>query len=104
MPEMTVSVRWPDGRSADLYSPSLVMHDHLSPGATYTVDEFVKRASTALGIASERVRAKYGFACTSAAATRSTVRPALVGTVLGSLAAAALFRERHDDQRTHRPR
>ncbi|RYJ07529.1 MAG: MSMEG_0570 family nitrogen starvation response protein [Actinomycetales bacterium] len=74
MPEMTVSVRWPDGRGADLYSPSLVMHDHLSPGTTYTVDEFVTRAATALGIASDRVRAKYGFACTSAAATLEEIR------------------------------
>lgn len=69
MPEMTVSVRWPDGTAADLYSPSLVMHDHLSPGTTYSVEDFVTRSARALAIASERVQARYGFACTSAAAT-----------------------------------
>ena len=69
MPEMTVTVRWPDGRVADCYSPSLVMHDHLSPGTTYRVDEFTERSRTALHLASERVRAKYGFACTASAAS-----------------------------------
>lgn len=69
MPEMTVSVRWPDGRTEELYSPSLVMHDHLAPGGRYPVAEFVERATRALSIASDRVRARLGFACTGAAAT-----------------------------------
>lgn len=76
MPEMTVSVRWPDGTRDDLYSPSLVMHDHLHAGTQYPVEEFTERAATALGIASERVRAKFGFACTSAAATLEHIRSA----------------------------
>ncbi|MCP2178285.1 MSMEG_0570 family protein [Williamsia maris] len=66
---MTFEVRWPDGAVENCYSPSLVMHDHLTAGASYTVAEFVDRSTTALSEASERVRAKYGFACTSAAAT-----------------------------------
>jgi uncharacterized repeat protein (TIGR04042 family) len=69
MPEMTVTVRWPDGPVADCYSPSLVMHDHLRAGTTYRVDDFVARAGVALAEASERVRAKYGFACTASAAS-----------------------------------
>ena len=68
MPEMTVQVRWPDGLFRRYYSPSLVLHDHLAPG-TYRVDDFRSRATTALDEASARVRAKYGFACTSAAAS-----------------------------------
>lgn len=73
MPEMSVVVRWPDGREQDCYSPSLVMHDHLSVGGRYTVADFERRATHALGVASERVRAKYGFACTSAAATTDQI-------------------------------
>lgn len=68
MPEMTFTVRWPDGAQQQCYSPSLVMHEHLEVGAEYSVDEFVSRSTTALTIASDRVRAKFGFACTSAAA------------------------------------
>jgi uncharacterized repeat protein (TIGR04042 family) len=64
---MTVTVRWPDGRVEEHYSPSLVMHDHLRPGATYTIEDFARRARTALDEAIERVRAKYGFYCMSAA-------------------------------------
>lgn len=74
MPEMTVSVRWPDGSLQDCWSPSLVMHDHLAPGAFYTVADFAHRATTALAEAGERVRQRYGFACTSAAASAELVR------------------------------
>jgi uncharacterized repeat protein (TIGR04042 family) len=66
MPEMTFRIRWPDGTEASCYSPSLVMHDHLVAGADYPLADFVTRSTTALEIASRRVRARYGFACTSA--------------------------------------
>ena len=73
MPEMTFTVRWPDGTVADLYSPSLVMHDHLTVGAEYPVEDFVQRTSTALDQESERVTARYGFECTSALAQKSQI-------------------------------
>jgi uncharacterized repeat protein (TIGR04042 family) len=74
MPEMTFSVRWPDGRVDHCYSPSLVMHDHLSAGSRYAVWDFVNRSVEALDLAAERVRASYGFACTSAMATSEHIR------------------------------
>lgn len=74
MPEMTFTVRWPDGSEASLYSPSLVMHDYLVVGGAYAVDEFVVRASTALDEASARVKAKYGFECTSSMAQKSEIQ------------------------------
>ena len=74
MPEMTFTVRWPDGRVEDCYSPSLVVHDHLVTGRTYAVEDFLDRSLTALATASERVRAKFGFACTSAMATSDQLR------------------------------
>lgn len=73
MPEMTFDVKWPDGRLQRCYSPSLVMHDYLTAGSDYTVAEFVDRSTDALHEASERVRAKYGFACTSAAGTKTEI-------------------------------
>jgi uncharacterized repeat protein (TIGR04042 family) len=66
MPEMRFSIRWPDGTAESCYSPSLVIKDFFAPGETYTLEEFVARSRTALNIASERVKAKYGFACSSA--------------------------------------
>jgi len=66
MPEMRFSIRWPDGRRENCYSPSLVIKDYFAPGETYALDDFVARSRTALHIASERVKAKYGFACSSA--------------------------------------
>lgn len=74
MPEMTFTVRWPDGSVEDCYSPSLVVHDHLAVGETYAIDDFLDRSLTALAAASERVRATFGFACTSAMATADQLR------------------------------
>ncbi|MEV7086226.1 MSMEG_0570 family nitrogen starvation response protein [Streptomyces sp. NPDC093085] len=67
MPEMYVRVRWPDGEVQRCYSPSTVVEEYFTPGVAYTVPDFVERSRTALGIASERVRERYGFACTGAA-------------------------------------
>ncbi|MDI9892820.1 MSMEG_0570 family nitrogen starvation response protein [Rhodococcus sp. IEGM 1404] len=73
MPEMRFAVRWPDGAESSHYSPSLVMHDYLSTGESYGVVDFVARSSEALDAAGERVRAAYGFACTSAMASRDEI-------------------------------
>jgi uncharacterized repeat protein (TIGR04042 family) len=70
---MTFDVQWPDGRVQRCYSPSLVMHDYLSTGTDYTVADFLDRSSHALHAASERVRAKFGFACSSAAWTEEEI-------------------------------
>jgi len=74
VPEMTVRVRWPDGRTQDCYSPSLVLHDHLDAGARYTVGDFTERSVRGLEEASARVAAAYGFACTSAAASADEIK------------------------------
>ncbi|GLS45662.1 MSMEG_0570 family nitrogen starvation response protein [Methylobacterium brachythecii] len=66
MPEMRFHVLWPDGRREACYSPSLVVQDFLTPGESYALADFVEKSRTALTIASERVREKYGFACSSA--------------------------------------
>ncbi|MFM0277827.1 MSMEG_0570 family nitrogen starvation response protein [Paraburkholderia sediminicola] len=66
MPVMHFRIQWPDGDEANCYSPSLVIGDFFKPGEAYALDDFVERARQALGIASERVREKYGFACSAA--------------------------------------
>ena len=66
MPEMLFQIRWPDGAVEQCYSPSLVIRDHLAVGETYSVPECLRRSRTALTIASDRVREKYGFACSRA--------------------------------------
>jgi uncharacterized repeat protein (TIGR04042 family) len=48
------------------YSPSLVVRDFLEVGRSYAVAEFMDKSRTLLNIASERVRAKYGYACSAA--------------------------------------
>jgi uncharacterized repeat protein (TIGR04042 family) len=68
MPEMRFVVRWPDETVMACYSPSLVVREHLQVGREYSLDEFLERSRAALTIASERVREKYGFACSNAAA------------------------------------
>lgn len=66
MPEMLYRVRWPDASESECYSPSLVIKDFFEPGARYALPDFLSRLREATHIASERVRAKYGFACSRA--------------------------------------
>jgi uncharacterized repeat protein (TIGR04042 family) len=66
MPEMHFLVRWPDGGEMRCYSPSLVVREHVEVGRAYPVAEFLARSRAMLEIGSERVRAKYGYACSAA--------------------------------------
>src|SRR4051812_29832118 len=66
MPEMHFRVRWPSGVEAECYSPSYIIEEYLRVGQRYTVTDFVARMREALTIASDRVQARYGFACSSA--------------------------------------
>jgi uncharacterized repeat protein (TIGR04042 family) len=63
---MHYTVRWPDARETDCYSPSLVIQDVLTLGTDYTVVDFMQRVRRATAIANERVQAKYGFVCSRA--------------------------------------
>jgi uncharacterized repeat protein (TIGR04042 family) len=66
MPEMRFTIRWPDGQRDQCYSPSLVIKDYFVPGQAYALEDFLGRSRTALMIASDRVKARYGFACSLA--------------------------------------
>ena len=66
MPEMHFKVQWPGGATEDCYSPSWIIEEYLTVGTDYPVADFVERVGVALNIASDRVRDKYGFACSSA--------------------------------------
>lgn len=66
MPAMHFQLRWPDGSQARCYSPSLVIKDYFQPGTAYPLPLFMTQVREALHIASERVRAKFGFACSQA--------------------------------------
>lgn len=74
MPEMHFTLRWPDGTESIAYSPSLVVREHLVAGATYPVAEFVARSTEALGIGSERVRARFGMPCSRALSQIDVIR------------------------------
>jgi uncharacterized repeat protein (TIGR04042 family) len=68
MPEMRFHIRWPDGTPETCYSPSLVIKDYFAVGADYALADFLERSRVALGIASDRVKAKYGRPCSLALA------------------------------------
>ena len=76
MPEMLFRIRWPDGTAEDCYSPSLVIRDFFDPGESYALADFLTRSRTALRIASDRVEAKYGRACSLAAAQLARIETA----------------------------
>lgn len=67
MPEVIFTVELPDGSKRECYSPSTVVFNYFHKGDEMSLTEFVSRSRRALTEASERVRARYGFACSSAA-------------------------------------
>jgi uncharacterized repeat protein (TIGR04042 family) len=73
---MHFHIRWPDGTAETCYSPSLVIKDYFAVGAIYPLGDFLERSRTALGIASERVRAKYGMPCRRALAQLARIETA----------------------------
>jgi uncharacterized repeat protein (TIGR04042 family) len=68
MPEMYFRIHWPNGAVETCYSPSLVIRDYFSAGERYALADFLERSRTALTLASDRVQAKYGRACSRAKA------------------------------------
>jgi uncharacterized repeat protein (TIGR04042 family) len=76
MPEMRFRIRWPDGTPETCYSPSLVIKDYFSVGADYPLADFLERSRTALAIASDRVKAKYGAPCRRALAQLARIETA----------------------------
>jgi uncharacterized repeat protein (TIGR04042 family) len=68
MPEVIFTVELPDGATKQCYSPSSIVRTYFAKGEEMPLAEFVRRSRKALAEASERVRAKFGFGCSSAAA------------------------------------
>jgi uncharacterized repeat protein (TIGR04042 family) len=67
MPEVLFTIQLPDGVQKQCYSPSSVVREYFAEGELMPVAEFRDRSRKALAEASERVRAKFGFSCSSAA-------------------------------------
>lgn len=65
MPAVNFEVQWPDGDVKTYYSPSTVIRQYLKDDH-YSLDEFAERISLAMNMASERVREKFGYYCSSA--------------------------------------
>ena len=66
MPEINFKIEWSDGMEEICYSPSLVVKKYFTPGVEYELAEFVNLSDTALKVASDRVKAAYGFPCDKA--------------------------------------
>jgi len=73
MPEIVFTVELPDGTTKECYSPSTVVLKHFRQGEEMSVAEFLARSRKAFPAASERVRARFGFACSSAAAELAAI-------------------------------
>jgi uncharacterized repeat protein (TIGR04042 family) len=88
---MHFSIRWPDGAEMRCYSPSLVVREYLEVGRAYPLPEFLERSRTMLHIGSERVRAKYGFACSAAMDQLASIEERSAGCNEGDLVTVTGF-------------
>jgi uncharacterized repeat protein (TIGR04042 family) len=73
MPEIHFTIQLPGGETRECYSPSTVVRSYFGAGEEMPAAEFLTRSREALTEASERVRAKYGFGCASAAAQLESI-------------------------------
>ena len=73
MPAMHYQLRWPDASESTCYSPSLVIKDYFEIGTSYALPEFMQRVREATQIASDRVAAKFGYACSRASDQLTTI-------------------------------
>lgn len=85
---MYFQVRWPDGVTQRCCSPSTVVADYFTAGGEYDLADFVERSRTALGIAGERVREKFGFFCTGASDQLARIEQAASASAFASVAGA----------------
>lgn len=92
MPEVDFRVRWPDGSPQRLTSPSRTIERALCVGARYPVDEFVRRTVEALAAGSDRVRRRYGFACTASTAATREVKTRAAAQPAGHVTVEAMCR------------
>jgi uncharacterized repeat protein (TIGR04042 family) len=69
MPETPFTVELPDGSLKHCYSPSSIVRKYFTAGDTLSTAEFLGKARESLTEASNRVLAKFGFACSSAASS-----------------------------------
>lgn len=76
MPVVIFELEWPDGTRQRCTSPSTVIYEHLRAGQALPVGDLVATTHRAMAAASERVRARYGFACTAAAAQQEAIEQA----------------------------
>ena len=74
MPSVNFTVKWPNGQQENFYSPSTIVYEYFKKGQQWQGYEFLTQAETALQAASERVRARYGFACSSAMDTFNRIQ------------------------------
>jgi uncharacterized repeat protein (TIGR04042 family) len=79
MPEVHFKVRWPNGESRVYYSPSTIVRSCFAAAESYALSEFLQRTRTAMNVASERVRAKYGYTCSSAMDTLQQIEETAAG-------------------------
>src|SRR5580704_9914250 len=73
MPEIIFTVQLPDGLTKECYSPSTIILKYFHRDEEMSVAEFLVRSRKAFPAASEGVRAKFGFGCTSAASQLANI-------------------------------
>jgi uncharacterized repeat protein (TIGR04042 family) len=73
MPAVHFDIEWPDDTVTTHYSPSTVVREYFQVGERLTISTLLERSEQAMSRASDRVVAKFGFACSSAMDTRAQI-------------------------------
>ncbi len=73
MPAVHFEVQWPDGEKQLYYSPSTVVYEYFQENQKLTLEAFAKQSQIALGVASVRVKQKFGYYCSAAPAEQDKI-------------------------------
>jgi uncharacterized repeat protein (TIGR04042 family) len=73
MPAVHFELEWPDATVTTHYSPSTVVREYFQPELCLAISELLTLSEQAMARASDRVVAKFGFACSSAMDTRAEI-------------------------------
>jgi putative flavoprotein involved in K+ transport len=79
LPEVDFTIRWANGETFAGTSPSRAMERFIIAGAAYPQGELLRRVTDGLSAASDRVRERYGVACTQAMEESQSIAAAAAG-------------------------
>lgn len=74
MPSVRMDVRWPDDSVTSHTSPSTIIKNYFKEEESFDLPKFVEQAEAGFEHANQRVKERFGFACSQAAGELNEIK------------------------------